>query len=213
MTKISVIDCEMGNIGSVVNIIKHIGYEAEIVSTKEQILKAKKLIFPGVGHWSNGVEKLNKAGVRDAIIEAYTRGTPIMGICLGMQLLFEGSEEGAESGLGLIPANIQRFNIPDVCKDRFGRKLRVPHMGWNTTSACDSDASILEGLVGDDVRFYFVHSFHAVDVPREYQLLTSTYGYPFVCGVRNNNAYGFQFHPEKSHRFGMQLIKNFIEKV
>lgn len=207
---ISIIDCHMGNIGSVINILKNIGYEAQVVTTAEEINQAEKLILPGVGHWSSGVEKLQANGLKPAILQAVNAGTPLMGICLGMQLLFSSSEEGEHEGLGLIPGAIKRFNFSHLPEQLTqGRhKLRVPHMGWNAVTPCRLSDPMLAGL-DDDMNFYFVHSYHASDVPAECQLLTSNYGYDFVCGVNKGNVWGFQFHPEKSHKFGMQLLKNF----
>ena len=208
----------MGNIGSVVNIIKHIGHKVQVISTREEVLAAEKLIFPGVGHWDNGVKKLNESGLKAAIIEAVTeRQTPLMGICLGMQLLFKTSDEGEKEGLGFVPGHVKKFNFSGVSADLLtgpGR-LRIPHMGWNAVKPCKVHSPILNGLKGldDETRFYFVHSYHASDVPEEYQLLTSHYGDDFVCAVNKDNVWGFQFHPEKSHKFGMQLLKNFAESI
>ena len=137
-----------------------------------------------------------------------------MGICLGMQLLFSKSEEAEGEGLDFIPGKVKRFsfnederNTPDL-----NNKLRIPHMGWNEVIPCKGDEPILLGLY-DDMSFYFAHSFHAIEVPEKNILLTCNYGYEFVCGVNLENVWGFQFHPEKSHKFGMQLFKNFVEKV
>ncbi|WP_159656065.1 imidazole glycerol phosphate synthase subunit HisH [Vibrio atypicus] len=215
---ISIIDCQMGNIGSVVNIIKHIGHEVQVISKKEDVLNAEKLIFPGVGHWDNGVRKLNESGLKPAILEAVNaRDTPLMGICLGMQLLFSTSDEGNQEGLGLIPGHVKKFNFDTVSGDLLTgpNRLRIPHMGWNIVQPCRERESILAGLeeLDDETRFYFVHSYHASDVPKEYQLLTSHYGHDFVCAVNKDNVWGFQFHPEKSHKFGMQLVKNFAESI
>jgi len=207
---ISIIDCGMGNLGSVVNIIEHIGHETTIISSPKEVLDAEKLIFPGVGHWDKGVERLINSGLKPAILKAVDAGTPLMGICLGMQLLFSHSEEGENKGLGLIPGRIKRFDFSRLPEELTqGRhKLRVPHMGWNAVTSCRINDPMLAGL-DDDVSFYFVHSYHSSDVPSECQLLTCHYGYDFVCGVNQDNVWGFQFHPEKSHKFGMQLLKNF----
>lgn len=208
----------MGNIGSVVNIIKHIGHKVQVISTKEEVLAAEKLIFPGVGHWDNGVKKLSESGLKPALIEAVTeRKTPLMGICLGMQLLFKTSDEGKKEGLGFVPGHVKKFNFSSVSADLLtgpGR-LRIPHMGWNVVQPCKERSPILNGLkeLDGETRFYFVHSYHASDVPEEYQLLTSHYGNDFVCAVNKGNVWGFQFHPEKSHKFGIQLFKNFAESI
>lgn len=208
----------MGNIGSVVNIIKHIGHSVQVISTEKELLQAKKLIFPGVGHWDNGVKKLNESGLKPAILEAVNeRRIPLMGICLGMQLLFKTSEEGQQEGLGLVPGYVKKFDFSGVSKDLLtsAGRLRIPHMGWNLVQPCKKQDSMLTRLeeLDDETRFYFVHSYHASDVPEVYQLLTCYYGYKFVCAVNKDNVWGFQFHPEKSHKFGMQLLKNFAERI
>lgn len=208
---ISIIDCQMGNIGSIVNIIKNIGCEAKVISTPEEILEAKKLIFPGVGHWDNGVEMLNKSGLRPAILKAINElNIPFMGICLGMQLLFESSDEGLKAGLGLIPGHVKKFDFNDLHHDFLSgsNRLRIPHMGWNDVKASEKIDEVFN-FRGEDLSFYFVHSYHVSNVPKDYQLLVCHYGYDFVCGVNKNNVWGFQFHPEKSHKFGMQLFKKF----
>lgn len=208
---ISIIDCQMGNIGSIVNIIKHIGYEAQVISSPEDVLNAEKLIFPGVGHWDNGVEMLNKSGLKPAIIKAVNElNIPLMGICLGMQLLFESSDEGSKPGLGLIPGHVKKFDFNELPYELLSgpNRLRIPHMGWNEVKSQEKNDGVFN-LSGEDLSFYFVHSYHVCDVPKEFQLLTCHYGYDFVCGVNKNNVWGFQFHPEKSHKFGMQLFKKF----
>lgn len=215
---ISIIDCQMGNIGSVVNIIKHIGHPVQVISTKEEVLQAKKIIFPGVGHWINGVKKLNESGLKPAILEVVNeRKIPLMGICLGMQLLFKTSDEGDKDGLGLVQGHIKKFDFSGLSAELSTgpSRLRIPHMGWNVVRPCREKEILLAGLqdLGDETRFYFVHSFHASDVPEEYQLLTCHYGYEFVCAVNKDNIWGVQFHPEKSHKFGMQLLKNFAEHI
>ena len=207
---ISVIDCEVGNIGSVVNILRHIGCRAKVINKPDEILKSEKLIFPGVGHWDSGADRLQETGLKPAIQKAVSAGTPFMGICLGMQLLFKHSEEGEKEGLGLVPGKVKRFNFSQLPNQIEGgrQKLRVPHMGWNTVKVCRNDEPILAGLQ-EPMEFYFVHSYHASDVPMDHQLLTCHYGYEFVSGVNFKNVWGFQFHPEKSHKFGMKLLKNF----
>lgn len=209
---ISVIDCGMGNIGSVVNILKHIGAQVEVISSSEEVLKATKLLFPGVGHWDNGVAKLNQSGLREALnIAVLENKTPILGICLGMQLLFKSSEEGQQEGLGWIPGKISKFDFKKINSLLNDKKLRIPHMGWNIITPC-IEHSIFNNF-SNDPRFYFVHSFHASGVPNENKLMTSQYGYEFVCAVHKDNIWGVQFHPEKSHKFGMTLLKNFVENI
>ena len=202
---ISIVDCGMGNIGSVVNILKHIGVQSEVISERAKVATAQKIILPGVGHWNNGMETINSSGLRDELNEAaLVRRIPVLGICLGMQLLLKGSEEGELDGLGWIDGTAKRFDF----SARMGtEKLKVPHMGWNVVSP--DRFNPLSADLAEDVSFYFVHSFHAADVCAENIFMKCTYGYEFACGINHENIWGVQFHPEKSHRHGMQLLKNF----
>ncbi len=203
---ITIIDYKMGNIGSVVNMIKKIGYESLVTSDVQKILSAQKIILPGVGHFDKAMRnlhELNLIGVlnQKAIIEK----VPILGICLGMQLLSEVSEEGNSNGLGWIKGEVRRFAF-----DENSKKLKIPHMGWNTINPI-KDSPLLENL-NNNSRFYFVHSYHFICQNPEDILCTTEYGYTFVSAISHNNIMGVQFHPEKSHKFGMTLLKNFIEK-
>ncbi len=202
---ISIVDCGMGNIGSIVNILKHIGVQSEVVSERAQVASAQKIILPGVGHWNNGMELINSSGLREVLNEAaLLRKIPVLGICLGMQLLLKYSEEGALDGLGWIDGVVKRFDF-SACEN--GEKLKVPHMGWNVVST-DRLNPLGAGL-SEDARFYFVHSFHAIDVCAENVFMTCRYGYEFACAINHENIWGVQFHPEKSHRHGMHLLRNF----
>jgi glutamine amidotransferase len=205
---ISIIDCGMGNLGSVKNMLKHIGVESEIISTPEEVLQAKKIILPGVGNWDNGVKKLNQSGLLDILnVRVLNDKIPVLGICLGMQLLLESSEEGTLPGLNWIPGKVKKF---DFSGDEFkSMKLRVPHMGWNVV--VPNKESPLTKEFGEETRFYFVHSYHVVVSNQEDVLMTCNYGYPFTCAIQKNNIWGAQFHPEKSHKFGMALMKKFAE--
>jgi len=205
---ISIIDCGMGNLGSVKNMLKHIGVESEIVSTPEELLKASKIILPGVGSWDNGVQKLQESGLLDVLnIRVLKDKIPILGICLGMQLLLESSEEGALPGLNWISGKVKKFDfISDEFKDK---RLRIPHMGWNVIES-NKASSLTNDFVGE-TRFYFVHSYHVVVDHQEDILMTCHYGYPFTCAIQKDNIWGAQFHPEKSHKFGMALMKKFAD--
>ena len=202
---ISIVDCGMGNLGSVRNMLKYVGVASEIVRSPEQLAAAEKIILPGVGHWQHGAEILAGSGLMEGLIERVIhQRVPVLGICLGMQLLFEGSEEGSAPGLAWIPGKVVKFDDQLIEKG-----LRVPHMGWNRVFPRKSDS--LTRALPDEPRFYFVHSYHAKCTNPEDILLVCRYGYEFVCAVNRENIWGVQFHPEKSHKFGMSLMKNFVE--
>ena len=200
---ITIIDYDAGNIGSVANICKKAGGKAVISADPDAIAAAGKLILPGVGHFGRAMERLNASGIRAAMDAAKVRGVPILGICLGMQLLTKHSVEGDAEGLGWIDAHTVRFDLP--------APLKVPHMGWNDVTFTRPD--VLTAGLEDEARFYFVHSYF-VEADDESAVLGRTdYGHPFVSVVQSGNVWGFQCHPEKSHRYGLQVIRNFIEKV
>jgi imidazole glycerol-phosphate synthase subunit HisH len=196
-----VIDSGMGNLASVANMIRKIGGEAKITSSPEEISQAQKLVLPGVGSFDAGINALTNYSLDLAIKKAVKEnGSFLLGICLGMQLLFESSEEGTQSGLGLIPGHVKRFRLDD-------QNLRIPHMGWNVVRPKQSSNLF---NVEDKQRFYFVHSYH-VDCTNVKDVSAETqYGYDFVSAVESKNVMGVQFHPEKSHRFGMGLFERFL---
>jgi len=198
---IAIIDYGMGNIGSIQNMLKKIGAPVTITHDPATISAAEKIILPGVGAFDTAIENLNKAGLIPLLNDlALERHRPILGICLGMQLMTKRSDEGALPGLGWLDAETVRFP---------NDSLRVPHMGWNTVRI-RGEPSIFKDM-GEEPRFYFVHSYHLVCKDEGDVLATTHYGYDFVSSVRKGNIYGTQFHPEKSHRFGMRLLKNFSE--
>lgn len=204
---IGVIDYGIGNVSSIVNMLKKIGEEALLVRTPEEIKSSEKIILPGVGSFDAGMKKLRASGLVDAIItHAVINKKPTLGICLGMQMLGRNSEEGSEEGLGLIPFDTIKFQL-DSRKD-----LKVPHMGWNIVTMELKDDPILQGLEGTQ-RYYFVHSYHAKCDKKENVLMNCDYGYLFPAAVKSGNVYGFQFHPEKSHKFGMALLENFARRI
>lgn len=199
-----IIDCGMGNLGSIANMLKKVGAEATISSNISDIEKAEKLILPGVGAFDYGMEKLGDLGLipvlNHKVIES---GTPILGICLGMQLFTNSSEEGSLPGLGWIKAETVRFRF-----DNIQGKNRIPHMGWNTVKIVRN--SPLFDDFDPEPRFYFVHSYH-VRCRDEDDILTKTfYGYEFASSIWRKNIVGVQFHPEKSHKFGMKFLRNFV---
>ena len=201
---IVIIDYEMGNIGSVSNMLKKIGRKSEITRIPEKIQQADHLILPGVGSFDSGVEQLEKLGLVELIREkVLIDKTPILGICLGAQLLLEKSEEGQKAGLGLVQGEVIRFQLP------VDSKLRIPNMGWNQIEKVKSNK--LVDVLPDNPRFYFVHSYHFKMAQSEDQLLMSEYGYSFCSAFQCENIAGVQFHPEKSHKFGMSLLRNFTE--
>ena len=203
MSGIVIVDYDAGNIGSVANICKKAGGKAEVSADPEKIAAAGKLILPGVGHFGRAMERLGASGIHAALDAAKDRGAPILGICLGMQLLTRHSEEGDAAGLGWIDARTVEFNLPAA--------LKVPHMGWNDVTFTRPD--VLTGGLEDGARFYFVHKYYVAADDGNAVLGRTDYGGPFVSVVQSGNVWGFQCHPEKSHRYGLQVIRNFIDKV
>lgn len=202
---ISIIDYGLGNLGSIKNMFKWIGVNSEIVSSVSEIQNAEKILLPGVGSFDRAMKNIDEMGIRSVLdTKAKTEKIPILGICLGMQLLTDGSEEGKLDGLRWIPGITKRFKFSD-------KKVKVPHMGWNTVNIIDSNQGIVQNL-GDEPRFYFVHSYYVKVNELKNKLLETTYGdLVFDSAIQNENIFGAQFHPEKSHKFGMQLLKNFAE--
>ena len=201
---VAIVDYGLGNLGSIANMLKVIGPKSIITADKEKIANADRIILPGVGAFDAGMSKLTETGLVDFIKEqALKEKKPILGICLGMQLLGRKSEEGNLEGLNLIPFESVRFQLDDS-------NLRVPHMGWDIVEF-QQNSPLLEGLNGRQ-RYYFVHSYHAKCDSMENVLMTCDYGYEFACAVVRGNIYGVQFHPEKSHDFGMALLENFVRR-
>jgi len=199
MGVVSLIDYGLGNLGSVSNILKRVGASSRLISRPEEVLDSESVLLPGVGAFDAGMSRLQALGLDDALRAFAATGRPLLGICLGMQLLADGSQEGQSPGLGLIPGRSVRFVESEG--------VRVPHMGWNRVEPTRDDPLVAD--LPDDARFYFVHSYHVVpDRPAD-ALATTTYGTRFVSMVRSGNVMGAQFHPEKSHAFGMALLRNF----
>lgn len=197
---ITIIDYGMGNLGSIQNMFKRIGEVAVITADLDVISKADKILLPGVGAFDNAMTRINESGMRAVLDKkALLERVPILGICLGMQLLTRSSEEGTQPGLGWIAAATRRFPpLPG---------LKVPHMGWNLV--VPTHESELTRDLAAEARFYFVHSYCVHVDNEEDAILKTDYGITFDAAVQHDNIYGAQFHPEKSHSFGMQLLKNF----
>lgn len=203
---IGVLDYGIGNVKSVVNMIKKIGADVIILNTENEIKKVDKLIIPGVGSFDTGIRKLRESGLIDAINKhAIKDKKPLLGICLGMQILGRSSEEGSEKGLSFIPFDNVKFKFKE-------NSNKIPHMGWNYVTANLKDEPLLKDL-DKEQRYYFVHSFHAVCDNEDNILMKSVYGYEFIAAVKKDNIVGFQFHPEKSHRYGMAILNNFVRNI
>lgn len=199
-----IVDFGMGNLGSIQNMLKKVNVKAIISSDHEVIECAEKLILPGVGSFDHAVSNLNALKLIPLLNEkALKEKTQLLGVCLGMQLLTKRSEEGSMLGLGWIDAETVRFKFENA-------NLRVPHMGWNTIEIKKRDDPVLKDL-GDEPRFYFVHSYYVKCNDERNVLATTDYGVDFCSSVVKDNIRGVQFHPEKSHKFGMKLLKNFAD--
>ena len=200
---ITIIDYGIGNLNSVANMIRYIGGSCCISRDPEEIKKADKLILPGVGAFDCGMEALKASGIAEALTVAVReREKPILGICLGMQLMTKRSEEGKLPGLGWLDAEVIRFQFSEPIQ------LKIPHMGWNTLAIQRQNPLIWNE---ERQRYYFVHSFHVVCEKESDVLATCEYGYDFVAAFAHGNIFATQFHPEKSHRFGMALMRRFWE--
>ena len=201
---IGIIDFDMGNLGSIQNMLSRLGFESEITSDLDRIREAEKLILPGVGAFDKAMTNLEERGLisllNDLVIK---KKVTIIGICLGMQLLSNRSEEGHLPGLGWIDADTIRFDFTSE------QNLRIPHMGWNTVDI-QQETCLFKGMY-ENPRFYFVHSYHVRCNNEDTIMTTTNYGFDFTSSVVKGNIYGVQFHPEKSHKFGMKLLQNFAE--
>lgn len=201
---IIIVDYGMGNLGSVLNMFKKVGAEAKISSDLDEISKAKKILLPGVGAFDTAMQRINETGMLQILNQkALIEKIPIMGICLGMQLLTNGSEEGILPGLGWIEGETLSF------KNRIEEKLKIPHMGWNIVDICQQNN--ITNNFKDEVKFYFVHSYFVKVNDRINSMMTTSYGLTFDSAIVKDNIFGAQFHPEKSHKFGMNLFQNFAK--
>jgi glutamine amidotransferase len=201
---ITIIDYRTGNLGSIQNMLKKIRVESRVTSSPDEIASATKIILPGVGAFDQGIEMLEKLGMKEILDRKVLNDkVPVLGICLGMQLMTRKSEEGVLPGLGWIDAETLRFRFLDTIR------YKSPHMGWNFIDP-KKESRLLSNLP-ENSRFYFVHSYYVKPADNADALTTTSYELEFVSSFEKGNIAGVQFHPEKSHKFGMALLRNFAE--
>ncbi|HIE08985.1 MAG TPA: imidazole glycerol phosphate synthase subunit HisH [Armatimonadetes bacterium] len=199
--QVVIVDYGMGNLRSVAKAVEFLGHECKVTGDRRQVERAESIILPGVGSFPKAMENLKRQGLVEAILEHILKGRPFLGICLGLQLLFEWSEEGGGAkGLGVLKGRVVRLSVP----------LRVPHMGWNELHIKRPDCPLLKGVSEGD-RVYFVHSFYAAPEDEEVVAATTDYEIEFPAAVWHENVFATQFHPEKSSRVGLTILKNFLE--
>jgi imidazole glycerol-phosphate synthase subunit HisH len=203
---ITIVDYGTGNLASIANMLKKIGCASVVTSSADEIGRASKLILPGVGAFDTGMRNLTDLNLKDVLNrKVLEEKIPILGICLGMQLFVKASEEGSLPGLGWIDGSVVKFK-PELAE----KKLKAPHMSWNF-AALKKESRLFSDMY-DEPRFYFAHSYHIQLNRHEDALAETTYGYAFASALERDNIAGVQFHPEKSHKFGMKLMRNFAEK-
>jgi imidazole glycerol-phosphate synthase subunit HisH len=202
--RIAVVDYGMGNLRSVSKALEHVAPEAQVLVTADPALirSAERVVVPGQGALPDCMRSLQESGAREAVLESL-RSKPYLGICLGLQMLFEHGDEGDTTGLGLLQGNVPRFTQTGEM-----RGLKIPHMGWN--EVLQEKSHPLWAGISDRSRFYFVHSYHPAPVERAVTAATCIYGVPFTCAVARDNIFAVQFHPEKSQSAGLQLLSNFV---
>lgn len=210
---IAVVDYGMGNLRSVSKALEHVAATKNVVVTSrpEDVVKASRVVFPGQGAMPDCIRELDARGLRSAVLEA-AQSKPFLGICIGLQMLFERSEEGDAAGLGLFQGNVKRFAQTEMF-DSQGEKLKVPHMGWNQVyqrKHAESKAHALWQGIEDGARFYYVHSYYVQ--PSDEAIIEGYSDYPkrFTCAIAKDNLFAVQFHPEKSANAGLQLLSNFV---
>ncbi|MCL4800778.1 MAG: imidazole glycerol phosphate synthase subunit HisH [Burkholderiales bacterium] len=206
---IAVIDYGMGNLRSVSKALEHVAPRATVVVTSDPdaVSAADRVVFPGQGAMPDCMRELDARGLRPAVLHA-AGSKPFLGICIGLQMLFERSDEGGVAGLGILPGAVHRFPSERM-RDERGERLKVPHMGWNQVHQAEAHA--LWRGIGDEERFYFVHSYYPEAGAPELVAGFAVYGFPFTCAVSRDNIFAVQFHPEKSHRAGLRLLANFVD--
>jgi glutamine amidotransferase len=207
MPDIAVIDYGMGNLRSVSKALEHVapGLEVAVTSDPATVARAARVVFPGQGAMPDCMREMDARGLREAVLDA-ARFKPFLGICIGLQMLFERSEEGAVAGLGVLPGRVRRFDAAAMA-DANGARLKVPHMGWNRVR--QAAVHPLWRDIPDQSRFYFVHSYYVDAAAPELVAGTSEYPTPFTCAIARDNVFAVQFHPEKSAAAGLRLLANF----
>ena len=203
--KVVIVNSGVANVRSVANMLRRLKVDSEISDDPGAVAAADVLILPGVGAYDAAMRKFRERDLVGVLDEKANRGTPVLGLCLGMQLMGNASEEGVERGFGWIPGQLKRLSP----QGRDGQKIRVPHMGWNLIG--DHEGRVLYDRMGEEVRFYFDHSYYFIPDDPAHTCGTVDYGQRFAAGIRRGNIFGVQFHPEKSHRFGLALFENFID--
>ena len=203
--KIGIIDYGTGNLRSVVKAFEFLGAQAQIITEPSQFDKMEALVFPGQGAFDQCIRALQRSALDKGIIRWIERGKPYFGICLGLQVLFERSEEGEQEGLAIFSGRVKRFSLP--------AGLKIPHMGWNSVDwELPPEDPMLRDLANGD-QFYFVHSYHVTDEDERLAVMKTDYGYSFTSGISFDNCFATQFHPEKSQAKGLQIYRNFLEKI
>lgn len=202
---ITIIDYGLGNVLAFVNVYSRLNIPVSVAKSSAELVNATKLILPGVGSFDHAMQQFDQSGMRQTVEQLVLQeAMPVLGICVGMQMLASSSDEGTLPGLGWVEGNVRKFDVTAM-----PRGTNLPHMGWN-----DVKPNLVGGLFSgmeQDARFYFLHSYYYECIYQHNILAVTDYGGPFSCAVRKDNIYGVQFHPEKSHHFGSQLLKNFAE--
>ena len=202
MPKVTIINYGLGNIQAFANIYQRLNISVEAATTPEQLAQAEKIILPGVGAFDWAMNRLNESGLRDTLEELVLhKQVPVLGVCVGMQMMANRSDEGELPGLGWIDAEVVRFEIKD-------QSSPLPHMGWNDVQPLESN-SLFKGI--ETPRYYFLHSYYIEPINNANVLATSNYGAEFTAAVHKDHIFGTQFHPEKSHQWGIDLLRNFAD--
>lgn len=202
---ITIVDYGLGNILAFANVFKQLGVPFGVATKPAELIGATKIILPGVGAFDHAMERIDSSGMREILDELVLQeSVPVIGICVGMQILAGSSDEGQKPGLGWIRGHVRKFDVSNA-----QNRIHLPHMGWNDVSSV-GDAGLFNNLESDS-RFYFLHSYYFECDDEADVIATSDYSKNFCCALKHKNIYGVQFHPEKSHHYGLQLLKNFAD--